>query len=133
MGDATGAAYEGLPADMIYRIGPARKLVEQPEQKKLIYTDDTQMMISVAKTLIEKGCIDSDYLVQEFAKRYDPDRGYGQGMRILLEKIATGADPETATTSVFPEGSYGNGAAMRVAPVGLFFWFIRLIRTLLCE
>ena len=121
VGDATGAAYEGLPADMIYRIGPARKLVEQPQQKKLLYTDDTQMMISVAKTLFEKGHIDPMYLVQEFANRYEPDRGYGQGMRILLEKIATGADPAAATTSAFPEGSFGNGAAMRVAPVGLFF------------
>ena len=121
IGDAAGAPYEGLPADMIYKIGPARKLVEQPQQKKLIYTDDTQMMIGVTKTLLEKGEIDPTFLVHEFADRYDPDRGYGQGMRTLLEKIAEGVNPETATTAVFPMGSYGNGAAMRVAPIGLYF------------
>ncbi len=30
-------------------------------------------------------------------------------------------DYKHLSRSVFPDGSYGNGAAMRVAPVGLFF------------
>jgi ADP-ribosylglycohydrolase len=40
----------------------------------------------------------------------------------LLEKISDGAHWRTAASAGFGEGgSYGNGAAMRVAPLGAFY------------
>jgi poly(ADP-ribose) glycohydrolase ARH3 len=48
-------------------------------------------------------------------------RGYGPGARHLLELIREGEDWRTANQAVFPEGSFGNGAAMRAAPLGLFY------------
>ena len=51
VGDATGAPYEGLPGDMIYRMGPALSIVETPSDKTRYYTDDTQMAIGVAAGL----------------------------------------------------------------------------------
>ena len=39
----------------------------------------------------------------------------------LLEAVIFGEDWRNLAATLFPGGSYGNGGAMRVAPVGLFF------------
>jgi len=119
VGDATGAPYEGLPGDMIFSMGPALSLVETPSAKTRYYTDDTQMAIGVAETLINCGEIREDVLAAAFAENYDPARGYGQGARRIIEAMITGEDWRTLAQTLFPGGSLGNGAAMRVAPVGL--------------
>jgi len=121
VGDATGAPYEGLPGDMIFRMGPALSIVETPSEKTRYYTDDTQMAIGVAETLIECGGIREEVLCSAFARNYDPARGYGQGARRVIEAMITGEDWHGLAQSLFPGGSLGNGAAMRVAPVGLMF------------
>src|SRR5207249_7053429 len=56
-----------------------------------------------------------------FVANYDPARGYGGGARRILEAMRAGGDWRALTRGLFPGGSLGNGAAMRVAPVGLFF------------
>jgi poly(ADP-ribose) glycohydrolase ARH3 len=121
VGDATGAPYEGMPADMIFRMGPAYSIVETPSDRIRYYTDDTQMAIGVAETLIECGEIREEALCAAFARNYDPARGYGQGARRIVEAMIEGEDWRSLASSLFPGGSLGNGAAMRVAPVGLMF------------
>jgi poly(ADP-ribose) glycohydrolase ARH3 len=122
VGDALGAPFEGLPADYVYWVlGPIHELLAQPSPEVLQYTDDTQMMIGVAETLAAHGEIRQDALCQHFAENYDPERGYGPGARRILESVAEGGDWQQLAETVFPGGSFGNGAAMRVAPVGLLF------------
>jgi poly(ADP-ribose) glycohydrolase ARH3 len=121
VGDAVGAPYEGLPGDMIYRMGPASSIVEAPSEDTRYYTDDTQMAIGVAETLVECGGIREESLCAAFARNYDPARGYGQGARRIIEAILAGEDWRGLARTLFPGGSLGNGAAMRVAPVGLIF------------
>jgi poly(ADP-ribose) glycohydrolase ARH3 len=122
LGDAVGAPYEGMPADHVFwMFGPASDLVRNPDGDLLRYTDDTQMMIAVAETLAEHGSIVEDALGRKFVAHYDPERGYGPGARRILEAMADGGDGRQLAATVFPGGSLGNGAAMRVAPVGLFF------------
>lgn len=122
VGDGLGAPYEGLSADNIYwGYGWAGDLVRNQAGATLHFTDDTQMMVGVAETLAEHGRIVEETLCQAFAANYHPDRGYGQGARLVLEAMATGGDWREITSSHFPGGSFGNGAAMRVAPVGLVF------------
>lgn len=121
VGDALGAPYEGLPGAMVYDLGPAAAIVEHASGKPLVYTDDTQMMIGVAETLVRCGRIDQDALAAAFARNYDPNRGYGPGAVLLLEAVVEGGDWRDLSTRFLPGGSYGNGAAMRVAPVGLVF------------
>lgn len=121
VGDALGAPYEGLPADLIRDIGPAQRLVTNPENKKLYYTDDTEMMIGVAETLIAHKRIDSEYLASRFATNFHPERGYGSGAHQQIVMLQDGQHYSECLYKVFPNGSYGNGAAMRVAPVGLLF------------
>jgi poly(ADP-ribose) glycohydrolase ARH3 len=86
----------------------------------LRYTDDTQMAIALAESIAELGEVDPNRLALHFASRYDPARCYGPGAAQVLERIGAGDDWALAARSVFTDGSWGNGAAMRVAPVGAF-------------
>jgi ADP-ribosylglycohydrolase len=88
------------------------------------WTDDTHMALSIVEVLKIYGHIDPDALSQAFARRYreDPHRGYGSGAARLLDQVASGSDWRTASPALFGNGSYGNGAAMRVAPLGGFFY-----------
>lgn len=122
VGDGLGAPYEGLTQEHLYfSFGRASELVKNPSDEPLYYTDDTQMMIGVAETLVDHGEIVEESLCRAFAANYDPARCYGPGARRVLEAMATGGDWRGLAESIHPGGSLGNGAAMRVAPVGLLF------------
>jgi poly(ADP-ribose) glycohydrolase ARH3 len=122
VGDALGAPYEGLThADIFFQFGSPDHLVKNPSGDALFYTDDTEMMIGVAETLVECGQIDEARLCRAFTENYHPERGYGQGARRIIEAMARAEDYRQLAANIFPGGSFGNGAAMRVAPVGLLF------------
>jgi poly(ADP-ribose) glycohydrolase ARH3 len=76
VGDALGAPFEGQSAEYIaqhYR--KAEDLINHPPPGELCYTDDTQMAIGVAETLITCGCIEEHELCGRFAANYVPQRG----------------------------------------------------------
>lgn len=79
------------------------------------------MAIGVCETLVERGEIVEDVLCRAFVANYVPSRGYGRGARAVLEAMEEGCDYREVAEKHFPGGSFGNGAAMRVAPVGLLF------------
>jgi len=88
------------------------------------YTDDTEMALSIYEMLSNRRQIDQDRLATAFALRFNRRRGYGNAARQLLEAI--GAQPVGSWRSLAPalfagKGSYGNGAAMRVSPLGAFY------------
>ena len=86
------------------------------------WTDDTNMALSIVEVLTTHGRIDQDVLARSFGDHYDPWRGYGQAMHGLLPLYSAGVDWRTQATTLFDGGgSYGNGAAMRVAPLGAFY------------
>jgi len=71
------------------------------------FTDDTVMTVAVAYALLEG--VDYASAMKEFGRRY-PRAGYGRDFfRWLFE-------PELR-----PYGSWGNGSAMRVSPIGWYF------------
>ncbi|MDM4718405.1 ADP-ribosylglycohydrolase family protein [Micromonospora sp. WMMA1363] len=86
------------------------------------WTDDTEMACSVVDALAGAGRIDRDALAVAFAERCEPYRGYGPGAVTILRLIRTGTPWPAAAASAFDgEGSCGNGAAMRVGPLGAYF------------
>ncbi|WP_442485344.1 ADP-ribosylglycohydrolase family protein [Aeoliella sp. SH292] len=122
VGDALGAHFEGRAAAYMTRTySSAQELIDNPPPGELWYTDDTQMMIGVAETLVECVRIDDRVLCRRFADNFLPQRGYGRGARLVLEAMVDGHDHQYLAENLFPGGSFGNGAAMRVAPVGLMF------------
>jgi ADP-ribosylglycohydrolase len=88
------------------------------------YTDDTRMALSIIAVLQEYATIDQDALALHFAKLYvqEPRRGYGPAMHDLLPAIHFGTSWREAASALFNGmGSFGNGAAMRLAPLGAYF------------
>ena len=86
------------------------------------YTDDTEMALSLVAVLARSGTIDQGQLARSFAEHYSYDLAYCPSMHRVLARIRAGESWESVTASTFEgQGSYGNGAAMRVAPLGAFF------------
>ena len=87
------------------------------------WTDDTEMACVLVAHLREHGEVRQDELAAEFARWHDRERGYGPAMVFdLLPRIAAGEHWSAAASALFDgKGSFGNGAAMRVAPLGAFF------------
>jgi len=118
-GDAFGERFFTHP-DTVARRLAARELPPAP----WAWTDDTAMALSVVEVLDRHGRIDRDALAEAFARRYaaEPVRGYGAGAHRLLQEIGAGASWADAAPALFGgSGSFGNGGAMRVAPVGAYF------------
>jgi ADP-ribosylglycohydrolase len=95
-GDVIGSVYEGRPI----------KTTEFPLfQTRSTFTDDTVLTVAVADAILS----DSDYATcfKRWGRRY-PSAGYGGSFAewLLSEESR-------------PYDSWGNGAAMRVSPVGL--------------
>lgn len=112
VGDAFGEMFFSHSPD-------SRTLPEGPWR----WTDDTHMAISIVDVLRKYGRIEQDFLAKAFAERFmeEPTRGYAGGAKRLLLQIAAGGDWRELAPGIFPGGSYGNGAAMRAAPIGGFF------------
>jgi ADP-ribosylglycohydrolase len=86
------------------------------------FTDDTEMSMSIVCVLAKFERIDQDALAASFAHRYSYDRAYGPSMHRVLARIRDGEDWRVVAPDSFAgQGSFGNGAAMRSAPIGAFF------------
>ncbi|MEV7682525.1 ADP-ribosylglycohydrolase family protein [Streptomyces sp. NPDC088341] len=86
------------------------------------WTDDTEMGASVLAVLGTLGRIDQDTLARSFAERHDFDRGYGPAVNRLLRLVREGGDWRELASGLFDgQGSWGNGAAMRIAPLGAWY------------
>lgn len=116
LGDAFGAPHEGGPLERA-----AWAVLGRTRQGLRRWTDDTQMARDVAESLLARGRVDLDDLAGRFAASYRWDRGYGPGAARLLKAVRRGADWRDARTAGWPEGSLGNGGAMRSPVIGLAF------------
>jgi len=117
VGDAFGERFFGSTHEVLQRIS-RRELPETP----WTYTDDTEMALSIVEILKEHGRIEQNLLAACFARRMQFNRGYAQGTYAVLCGVRDGLDWRSLTQASFRGmGSFGNGAAMRVAPLGAFF------------
>lgn len=86
------------------------------------WTDDTQMALSLFAVLRVCGAVDQGRLAASLAARYERGRGYGMAMRALVRRLRAGEPWRAAAAGLFQsQGSFGNGCASRVAPVGAYF------------
>src|SRR5215216_876607 len=96
VGDALGSQFF-VPAN--YPLLKRRELPSGPWQ----WTDDTDLARSVAE-------------------HHDFDRGYGPAVNRLLRLVREGGDWRELAAALFNgQGSWGNGAAMRIAPLGAWY------------
>lgn len=119
IGDAVGAGFEGLQGfteDQVRAVAERRTVLR--------YTDDTHMMIGVAESLIANDGFDGNHMANRFIYNYnwEPFRGYGPGPPRIFAAIQDGESWDKSSEKMYPGGSFGNGAAMRIAPVGLLYY-----------
>ncbi len=118
IGDALGASFEGHRQVKLEEID---RIAERLEA--LTYTDDTHMMIGVAESLLQSGGFDGTDMAHTFAHNYElePWRGYGPGPPRIFRLITAGGAWDEVAQGLYRSGSYGNGAAMRIAPIGILY------------
>ncbi|WP_030895067.1 ADP-ribosylglycohydrolase family protein [Streptomyces sp. NRRL S-474] len=115
VGDALGSQYF-VPVN--YPLLKCREVPSGPWQ----WTDDTEMAGSVVAVLAAHDRIDQDALARSFAEHHDFDRGYGPAVNRLLRLVREGGDWRELAAALFNgQGSWGNGAAMRIAPLGAWY------------
>ncbi|MCM2387992.1 ADP-ribosylglycohydrolase family protein [Streptomyces albipurpureus] len=123
LGDAFGERWFPLFRDREQAFADirARRAPQEPEWH---WTDDTAMALAIHQVLERFGTIDQERLAACFALTFDadPGRGYGSGMHDLLPLLLeTPEEWRVQAPLLFDGGSLGNGAAMRVAPLGAWF------------
>ncbi|HET9954683.1 MAG TPA: ADP-ribosylglycohydrolase family protein [Polyangiaceae bacterium] len=115
LGDAFGAPFEGGPLERALW-----RLIGTTYDGRLRWTDDTQMSLDLAESLVASRAVNQDDIARRFARGYRWSRGYGPGAARILKLIRRGVDWRSANTRFFRDGSFGNGGAMRAPIVGLF-------------
>src|SRR4051794_15650965 len=133
VGDALGAPLEGLSAQQIRAhyaqvidyVDGARAWKRKPYRWRMpgLYSDDTQQALALCDVLLEHGRVDPDRLAELYLGLATPKgtyvgahRGVGRSFRQVLADLERGVSPrETGQKSA------GIGAAMRIAPVALYF------------
>ncbi|WMW80877.1 ADP-ribosylglycohydrolase family protein [Undibacterium cyanobacteriorum] len=116
LGDVLGAPYEGGPLEraLWWCLGKTKQGLPR-------WTDDTQMSINLLESLLDLQGIDQEDLAQRFALSYHWTRGYGPSAAKLLKRIRKGQAWQSASRAIHPQGSFGNGAAMRAPVLALFY------------
>lgn len=133
VGDALGAPLEGLSAQQIRAhyghvidfVDGARAWKRKPYRWRLpgLYSDDTQQAMALCDILLEHGLVDRERLAGLYLGMATPKgtyvgahRGIGRSFRQVLADLERGVSPrETGQRSA------GIGAAMRIAPVALYY------------
>jgi ADP-ribosyl-[dinitrogen reductase] hydrolase len=133
VGDALGGPLEGLSAQQIRtHYGRVRNFVDgvqawkrKPHRWRLpgLYTDDTQQALALSDVLLDFGRVDPERLADVYLGLLTPKgsfvgahRGIGRSFRHVLAALEQGSPALKAGQS-----TAGIGAAMRIAPVGLYF------------
>ncbi|CAH1241314.1 ADPRHL2 [Branchiostoma lanceolatum] len=124
-GDCIGAEFEEGRSRPIDKILAYVDHVNKQRGREVAFTDDTAMARSVASSLIQCKGFDARDMATRFAKEYkrESGRGYGGNVitvfyRLLEEDLQDVFEPSRQQFD--GRGSWGNGGAMRVAPVALY-------------
>jgi len=126
-GSLVGSALGDAIGELAFHFSSKERLELKLERlNELIYTDDTAMTIGLGESLIKRGYLDTQDLGERFKHNFknEPWRGYASGPPTIFSMVErTGVAYTEAAKSLFGgKGSFGNGAAMRAAPVGLLYF-----------
>jgi ADP-ribosyl-[dinitrogen reductase] hydrolase len=133
VGDALGAPLEGLSAQQVRAhygqvvdyVDGVRAWKKKPYRWRMpgLYSDDTQQALALAEVLLERGEVDPACLAAVYRALATPKgaylgahRGISRSFRLVLADLERGVSPRETG-----QDSAGIGAAMRIAPVGLYF------------
>lgn len=116
VGDALGLPFEGTPVSGLQRL---EVLVDRRATAPgpLRFSDDTDMAMGVAESLVRRRAVDPRDVLETLVANYDPARGYGKGMKLIVRAVQHGEPWESLASTAWADGSRGNGGAVRVGPI----------------
>lgn len=125
LGCMVGSALGDAIGEMAFRCHSRAELLARVAQvDRLTYTDDTAMALGLAQSMLQVGGVDEQHLGDTFRTNFrrEPWRGYASGPPTIFAMVEWRQLPyaEAARGLFGGQGSFGNGAAMRIAPLGLF-------------
>ncbi|XP_037089173.1 ADP-ribose glycohydrolase ARH3-like [Pollicipes pollicipes] len=130
MGDCLGEPFENDDYEELPSERQLNDFFQQLVQAKVKvpyknYTDDTAMTRCIAESLINKQAFDAKDMATRSVKEYftEPGRGYGSNVPVVFGNLRKQECEQPflpAREQFNGRGSFGNGGAMRVAPVALF-------------
>jgi ADP-ribosyl-[dinitrogen reductase] hydrolase len=125
VGDALGASLEFLPRSEVrqHYPQPLRKMVASGRWSKGEYTDDTQMALVIADSLLQLRYFDPGAIARGFVAWARSSKDVGMQTLDVLQMAEYVDRPEDCARRYYeqhPNSSAGNGAVMRCAPVALF-------------
>jgi ADP-ribosylglycohydrolase len=119
VGDAYGAGFEYVNPALVARENTLAGYVQHPRHAIApgCYTDDTQMSLAVAETLVGGRPWTAEVLADAFVQAFkrDPREGYASRFYDFLTDVADG---EEFLARIHAD-SDKSGAAMRAAPIGV--------------
>ena len=126
LGGMVGSAVGDAIGELAFGMSEAEPLLRLvADIDPLVWTDDTAMAIGMAESLTELCHLDPQALGCRFHENYlhEPWRGYASGPPFIFRAVGQEDIPyvEAARRLFGGQGSLGNGAAMRIAPIGLAF------------
>ena len=118
IGDTLGHPFEGMLREKIYsHFKDFKEFINNNKKLFNSYTDDTQLTLHTAEALIQGSGFYTNNFIREYVKWLeDPPIGPGFGCISSIQKLKYGISWEKAASN-----SGGNGTAMRVSPIGLFY------------
>lgn len=127
IGDALGMPLETMTAETIkQRFGFVTEYLEPKGHKWFdgrragTWTDDTQLSLAVAESLIACRGLDLDDMAERHVEALaEDDKGWGNSTRNAIQRIADEVHWSKSGKSDNPGDGLGNGVAMKVAPLGL--------------
>jgi ADP-ribosyl-[dinitrogen reductase] hydrolase len=133
VGDALGAPLEGLTPQQIRAhyhqvtdyVDGSRAWKKKPHRWRLpgLYTDDTQQALALADVLLKHHAVEPEALAAQYLALATPKgtnlgahRSVGKSFRQVMKCLENGGSPRYSGQT-----SAGIGAAMRIAPVALYY------------
>ena len=118
--DAYGAGFEYASPQLIEACNDLSGYVQHPKHKIKpgSYTDDTQMSLAIAESIVSREPWTAEVLANSFVTAFkrDPREGYAGRFYDFLLEIRDG---DEFLAKIQPT-SDKSGAAMRAAPIGVF-------------
>jgi ADP-ribosylglycohydrolase len=81
------------------------------------WTDDTQLMMAIAESLIDKKCIDYNDIATKHVEKLHGSRGWGKATTESVKRIQNGIKWWASGEP----GAAGNGPPMKIAPIGVLY------------
>jgi len=124
IGDALGMPLEGVSRSKVLAKfhGPVMDFQDSGSRglKAGQFTDDTQMMLAIAESIVDKKGVDPEDIGKRFVAWFESGdvRGAGRACTESIERLRKEKSWDKAGKS--GEWAAGNGSAMRIAPIALF-------------